>query len=864
MLVSEHTMDADTFPSAAPDGERADAEALRAAYEIESRRRTRRGAITYCLLAGAVVLASVPLDRMRFPSVAATLLVIRLGGAAAFAVVAAALRSQWGRRQPHILALLAPTTAGALLLALASVTGGDTSPIMVSINFVMLGAAALILWGPRWAAAACVLVIAEYVGAALAEGGPIGPDFADNMAVYIASLGIAVAMAVTFERRRARAFADQWALAAAHRGAYESAARYRSVVETAGSILIVLSADGRIVELNREAERVLGWTRVEATGRAFLDLCVPDVDRAPFEAAVSRALRGGRVRELEARMATRDGVERLLVCNASRLLGGDGQPAGVILSAQDITDRKRAEEALRESDSRLRMVVANAPVVLFTVDRAGVITFSDGRGLARLGLTPGAIVGRRLVDVTSSLGIDPTPYAGYLERALAGEEPTWVGSAVGATFETRLTPVRDAAGHVTGTIGVALDVTERTEAETTRLSLERKLLEAQKLESLGLLAGGVAHDFSNLLVSVLGNASLAMELLPADSPAGPVLHWIEKAARQGSDLARQMLAYSGRGRVVRERVDLNAIVDEMRDLLQGSLRPRATMLYELAPALPVIQADPTQMRQIVMNLVLNASEAIGPRDGGITVRTGVAAVAEGDLETAQHASDAAPGSHVYLEVADTGCGMDAATMARIFDPFFSTKVTGRGLGLATVLGAVRGHRGVLQVASEPDAGTAFRILLPCPEAASDADATASAALLGAQNEGDGRTMLLVDDDDDVRAVTAHMLERLGWSVLLARDGREGVEMFRAHAQTIDAVILDVTLPRLSGEGALREIRNIRPDARVIVMSGYNEQAVAERLGAGDLAGFLRKPFSVAELRSTVDRALTHAAPAAIP
>jgi two-component system cell cycle sensor histidine kinase/response regulator CckA len=360
---------------------------------------------------------------------------------------------------------------------------------------------------------------------------------------------------------------------------------------------------------------------------------------------------------------------------------------------------------------------------------------------------------------------------------------------------------------------------------------------------------------------VLGNASLALESMPADSPAGPILHRIEKAARQGSDLARQMLAYSGRGRVVRERVDLNAIVEEMKDLLHVSLSRRSAVRYELAPSLPAIQADPTQMRQVVMNLILNASDAIDAGDGIIIVRTGVAAVTEADLESAQHGPDAAPGPHLYLEISDTGCGMDAATMARIFDPFFSTKVSGRGLGLATVIGAVRGHGGMLEVTSQPSEGTTFRILLPCPETAVDEDREPDGkpALAGS---GAARTVLLVDDEEDVRVVTAHMLERLGWSVLVAGDGREGVEMFRAHANVIDAVILDLTLPRLSGDEAFREMLDIRRDARVIVMSGYAEHTVTERLGAGRLAGFLRKPFSVTELRATVERALTPAVPAA--
>jgi PAS domain S-box-containing protein len=705
------------------------ADPVRAAYEVETQSRCRRGASTYCLLAALIVLVSAPLDRVRFPAVAFTLLPIRLAGVAAFVTIFGLLQSRWGRRHPRRFALLAPAAVATLLLGLGFVTGKAASPVNVSFNFLILGTALLIPWPARWTALACVVVLAEYVSGALVEGTK-ATGLVDNLVVFTVNSALAVGMTLGLERRRVREFTNQWALAAAH-------------------------------------------------------------------------------------------------------------------------------QALRESDSRLRAVVANLPVVLFTVDTAGILTLSEGKGLARLGLSPGAAVGRHISEVLTELGTDWTSYAAYFAQAFAGNETSWVGTTGGGIFESRLTPIRDAGGRITGLIGIAIDVTERTQAEEARLALERNLLEAQKLESLGVLAGGVAHDFNNLLVSVLGNVSLALEDLPADAPARAKLRRIETAARRGSDLTRQMLAYTGKGTVMVERVDVNAVVEEMKDLLQVSMGRRMHVDYELAEALPTIEADPTQIRQVVMNLVINASDSIGERDGVIRVRTGVTNLGEQELQATQHAPNAEPGPHVCLEVRDTGCGMDAATIARIFDPFFSTKTAGRGLGLATVLGVVRGHRGALRVSSEPGRGTTFRIFLPCPDgAAAAAEATRDAVSSPATEEPEGRTVLLVDDEDDVRTVTAHMLERLGCSVLVAGDGREGVEVFRAHARTIDAVILDLTLPRLSGERAFREIRDIRPDARVILMSGYSEEMVARRLNDIGVAGFLRKPFSVTDLRSTMGRALT--------
>ena len=503
-------------------------------------------------------------------------------------------------------------------------------------------------------------------------------------------------------------------------------------------------------------------------------------------------------------------------------------------------------EALRESEARLRAVIASAPVVLFTLDRAGVVTFSEGKGLGHFDLSPGQLVGHSLPELYPHT-------ADYVARAFAGESVTWAGAIGGATFECRLTPARGPDGRVTRVIGLATDVTERMRAEETRLGLERKLLAAQKLESLGVLAAGIAHDFNNLLVSVLGNASLALGEVPPDSPLCEPLRQIEVAARRGSDLTRQMLSYAGQGSIDLERVEVNGLIEEMRNLLRVSVPRRVTQRYEFTTDLPPIAADPTQIRQVVLNLLMNAAEGIGTADGTITVRTGTVVLDEAGVREIRHAPDAAAGPHVFIEVADTGCGMDPATVEKIFDPFFSTKFAGRGLGLATVLGTVRRHRGALDVRSRKGQGTTFRVYLPCggtlPAATAAPEASPPAAADAA------RTVLLVDDEEDVRLVTQHMLERLGCSVLVAGDGREGVEVFRTHVETIDAVIVDLTLPRLGGEQAFNEIRRIRPDAPVIVISGYNDDRTTQRLSEAGLAGFLRKPFSVSDLRSTMDRAL---------
>jgi len=854
-LAGEEPMAVDPTPAPGPEPGPQAARPPLAAYDAESLARCRRGTAAYCLTAGILLLTFGALDRTRFPDAMGALLLVRGAGAAALGVLLALLRTPLGARRPRALGVVAAATLGAIeqLLALAAEGGpqgstGAGSPINLGTTFAILGAAVLIPWSPVWSAFASLLVVGEYVGAAVLMGRAAEPFFGDQLMLFLSAGVVAVVITAVLQRRRWREFLQTWALAAAHREAREREKRYRSVVETAGSVIIVLTPQGSVTEFNREAERVLGWPQAAAVGRDLLTSFVAETSRATVAADVRKALAGEATHAFEAGMLARDGSARVMACGTTRLVDADGRPVGVVLCAQDVSERKQVEEALRESEARLRAVIDEAPVVLFAVDGTGTITFSGGRGLARLGLEPGEHGGQQIGD---ALARTFAP-AKLFDRAFAGEPVAWTSSFGDATFECRLTPVADGRGGVAGIIALAIDVTERKQAEDTRLALERRLLEAQKLESLGVLAGGIAHDFNNLLVSVLGNASLALGELTAHAPGREALRRIEQAARRGSELTRQMLAYAGEDTIALDRVDVNAVVAETSDLLSVSIGKKVVMAYDLAPGLPAIEADPTQIRQAIMNLLINASEAIDGAEGTITVRTEVVALGPDALHDTLHPPEAAPGPHVCVEVRDTGCGMDAATAAKVFDPFFSTKFTGRGLGLATVLGAVRGHRGALAVTSASGRGTIFRVYLPAAGAPARVEPPAAAS---AGQGREGRTVLLVDDEEDVRAVTAHMLERLGCSVLQAGDGREGVDVFRAHARVIDAVIVDLTLPRLSGDRVFREIRTIRPDARVILMSGYNDAKATGGLAEAGLAGFLRKPFSVGDLQKALGDAV---------
>ena len=407
--------------------------------------------------------------------------------------------------------------------------------------------------------------------------------------------------------------------------------------------------------------------------------------------------------------------------------------------------------------------------------------------------------------------------------------------------------VYNPAGKLVSFEGLAIDITARKNAEHERIALERKLLEGQKLESLGLLAGGIAHDFNNLLTGILGNASLARIKLPPASPVDPQLAAIETASLRAAELCRQMLAYAGKGRFVVEPVDLGALAAGLVPLLEVSLARKAGLRLDLAPALPAVLADATQLRQIVMNLVLNAADAVADRPGRIVLTTGLLPADPALLQAGVTGATLPPGDYVFLEVRDNGCGMAPEVIAKIFDPFYTTKFAGRGLGLAAVLGIVRGHHGALHVMSEPGRGTTFRLLLPPATPGSTAAPPTNFSPAGEGWRHAGQ-VLVIEDEDSVRAVAARMLATFGLTPRTAADGSAGLAMFRANPAGYALVLLDLLMPGLSGEATLAALRATRPDVRVLLMSGYNEGDLLRRLAspAGRLA-FLPKPFNRSSL-----------------
>lgn len=405
------------------------------------------------------------------------------------------------------------------------------------------------------------------------------------------------------------------------------------------------------------------------------------------------------------------------------------------------------------------------------------------------------------------------------------------------------------------------DITFRKHAEEERKRTEVQMQQVQKLESLGVLAGGIAHDFNNLLMTIVAHAGLAAKKMSPESPGREHLLKIEQAALRGGELANQMLTYAGRGKPLIQSIHVSRLVEEMGHLLAVSISKRISLVYDLSSTLPSVNVDPAQMRQVVMNLVINASEALEERMGTITIRTGNMLVTQDYLQTCHVRGDLAESMCVFLEVIDTGTGIDPEDLGKIFDPFFTTKFAGRGLGLAALLGIVRSHGGAIHVSSNVGKGTTFRIILP---SAPDAILRPHPPLGTQKHQIEKGTILVVDDEEDVRLAAQLILEDAGYRVMCAQDGVTGLDVFRRNSQNIRAVLLDLAMPHMSGEELFSEIRRIRADIPVVLSSGYSEEEAVRQFAGKSFDAFIQKPYHIELLAEKIHLVVSNSQKASRP
>lgn len=598
--------------------------------------------------------------------------------------------------------------------------------------------------------------------------------------------------------------------------------------------------DGTIVEASPRFEAMLGHEAGGLAGIPMLSL----VDEKDRSRVAEDVLRDGGERRLRFRLEAlrRDGSAVLLEVLASA--SGEGRTRTLEMLAFEADGPAPASmppvlpaEASCESARRLQHVVAHAPLIFFALDADGMFTVSEGKALEGLNLRPGEVVGRSVFEV---YGAYPQVLAA-IRRALGGEQLTEVVRVEGRTYEVVYGPVSDAGGKPAGVIGTAVDVTER-------VRLEQRVLRSQKLESAGQIAGGVAHDFKNLLTAIRGQVDLLFRE-GVDERVRTRLERMRAASEHASRLAQRLLEFSRPLPECPGRVDLNEVVRGAMPLLVSSLGPEVDVRTDLDRRPVPAYADPHQLQQVLMNLVLNARDAMAGR-GRLTVSTRVA-----EIGAANGRIDLDPGSYAQLTVADTGCGIDESVRSRLFEPFFTTKESGQGsgLGLAIVDGIVRQSRGSIDVESRLGEGASFRVLLPL---ASESDRTGTDACdEKAPEPPDVETVLVVEDNEMVRELIRDILDASGYQVLEATDGVHALEVAEAHEGTIHLVLTDVIMPRMGGAELIPRMLAVRPGVRVVCMSGHGEAQLNDSGFRITRDCFLAKPFSPDGLVSAVRGAL---------
>lgn len=567
--------------------------------------------------------------------------------------------------------------------------------------------------------------------------------------------------------------------------------------------------------------------------------------------------------------------------------GVNGRVQGLLLTLLDVTARVRGETMLRaQRDLGLALGMARSVEEALTqvlatacsfegVEAGGVYTVAPRTGALELVAHHG--LSEAFVSSTSRyapsgpqarLALKGEPIFGSYDRVAPELDPVRSAEGLRALalipikHDAEVVAVLNLASRTADELPrdgrVALEaiasqigsLIARLRSDAERRALEEQLGQTQKIESLGVLAGGIAHDFNNLLLGILANADIVRSELPADSPLRPMLDDLKLASLRAADLARQMLAYAGRSALAVEAVDVGVMLHEMRVLLAAAISKQAHVRYELTSDLPAVEADATQLRQVAMNLIVNASEALGEGGGTIVVRTGLRHCERAELNDTVLADPLPEGAYVFIEVEDNGEGMSVDVKRRAFDPFFSTKFAGRGLGLAAVLGIIRRHRGAVRLHSTPGQGTRFTVLLP----ASSLPVAAPKVAVVRREEPMAGTVLVVDDEEVVRRIVGRVLAHAGLRVLSAADGTEALARVQSN-DSIDLVVLDLTMPQMSGVEVHRRLATLRPELPVVLMSGYDTHDVLREHEELKDTPLLQKPFDVAKLLALVQSIL---------
>ncbi len=627
---------------------------------------------------------------------------------------------------------------------------------------------------------------------------------------------------------------------------------WRELLDQANSIILRLDSKGRISYFNNFAERFFGYNREEVIGRSVVGTIVPKTDSAgrDLEVMIANIVENAECyARNENENVTRDGRRVWVAWTNKPVLDDQGRFQEVLCIGNDVTALKRAEESLRKHELIMTKVERLGKVGGWEWDISNSRVFVSPEWRRIHGVSKAMLLEADLMPIAhpedaarvrAAMRRSATEGVSYslihrVIRQVDGLERTV--RALGEVAE------RDSEGRPSKMYGVVQDITEEVQEQDRRVALVERLQQTQKLESLATLAGGVAHHFNNLLHSILGYADMALLEVPPEVPGRDSIMMIQEVTKRAAALSLQMLACSGQGGMSLDKIDLSALVRGMNDVLRVHTSGQVALRVNLVDRPPRITADAGQLRQMIGNLVLNAVEACQGREGGLVfLCTRHRQCDQAFLAETYMGMDLTPGEYVVIEVTDNGCGMDPETQARVFDPFFSTKFTGRGLGMAAVLGIVRGHDGAIRIVSEPGRGTSVLVLFPATEPACE---EVPVPKVPDEWRGQG-TVLLVDDEEIVLATGSFMLEHLGFRVALAKNGREALEMFETREGDFVCVILDLIMPGMDGDTVYAELRRLAPDLPVIISTGNSHAETAARF-SGSNVRVVTKPHSVDQL-----------------
>ncbi|MDX8406310.1 MAG: PAS domain S-box protein [Mariprofundus sp.] len=638
----------------------------------------------------------------------------------------------------------------------------------------------------------------------------------------------------------------------------QSESRFRSIVEMAPlPVIVTRPADGHVLFYNLEVAKLFGVAPNAVDEFDALSFYRYPEDRARLMQMLKN---DGELHGQEVEVVNRDGKPFWITLSISMM---DYQGEMALFSAfMDITGQKNIEllleqrvqrrtAELQSAKNELQSTLDNMMDTYYRIDADGEVDWVSASIQELLGYAPSEITGISLQTLsTDGAGFPVIAEALRQHNGAVINQKVQLkhrsGHGIWASVSAHL--IMDENGEIFGVEGVARDISQLVEAEAQKQEMQQQITHMQRLESLGVLAGGIAHDFNNILAAIMGNAELAQMNAIDGEPVRAELKNIIAGSGRAAELCSQMLAYSGQGQFIKQDVNITGLVEEALQLIDVSIPKNISLQLALSEALPMVNADKTQIEQIIMNLVSNAAESIGSeKEGEIRLLTDSVQADAAMLKCKLIEDKRKPGDYVSLVVTDNGCGMDRATMDRIFDPFFTTKFTGRGLGMSAVLGIVRAHGGTIEVASQPGKGTRFRILLPATKLA-EVDQQPVVDVV-ARHPGFGQTVLVVDDEVMVRSVAQRMLEKLGCSVILAADGAQGMVCYQQHKQEITMVLLDMTMPVMDGKETLEQLRLMDASLPVFICSGYSSESVTDNFGEIQPTGYLQKPFSLKSLKA---------------